>query len=273
MISRSLQSNPVFGYYDRVDSCGSVMIRSATPPINHCKKSTNSKNGKGVLKKGKGGFNEFLAVLRTRSCREWSALFKLTSTADRSMKNRKNWLAIARWTHSDAGFTVTWPLLHYVSVYGRAALLCELACPPLLVTLIVFAQDQPVVETLSRLTAFRPPMWLVVGAAVPPALFALDQLLRYRLHISAKQIELRRPWGNRTTFPRSDLEGVQLDEHVVDHTERGSSRIAIVQLIIRNHDGTRQRLAVGGTMGPSVAQDLICEIGTYTRIRGKFRHG
>ncbi len=69
------------------------------------------------------------------------------------------------------------------------------------------------------------------------------------------------------TYPRSSLEGVQLDELVIDRAELGPTRIGIVQLIIRGQDGTLQRLAVGGTMGTSVAHDLVREIGHYTRIR------
>ena len=114
---------------------------------------------------------------------------------------------------------------------------------------MIFVQDEPVVGTLTRLAAFRPPKWMLIALAIPPTLFLFDPLLRYRLRIAAEQLELRRPWGTRKNFPWSRLEGVQMDEHVIKHIERGSTRIGVVQLIIRDEDGTRQRLAVEGSWG------------------------
>ena len=123
-------------------------------------------------------------------------------------------------------------------------------------------------ENLSRLAAIQVPMWFWVALLVPPTLFVLDQLMRFRLQITPEQVELRRPWGTSVIFPRNNLKGVQVHYHEIGGTfEKWPRHISFVQLILQHPDGTRQRLGVGGAMRAGIAADLIREIGRYTRIR------
>jgi len=182
------------------------------------------------------------------------------------MKDRRNVLSIVRWKHRQQSFDLSWPLLHFVSFFARAMIICVLVCPPLGLALIAYGQDMSLGEVTTRLTTIKPPAWLLVVIVVPFVIAFLDFVLRNRLRITPLEVEFRRPWGTKRIWSRSSLVGVQCDFHQIETSSSGTTKMGHVQLILSNHQD-RERLDIGGSLYHGIARELTKEVGHYTRVR------
>lgn len=183
------------------------------------------------------------------------------------MKNRGNVFSIVRWKHRNGTLSVSWPLLHYVSLYARIAIVCILVCPPLALAALAYVQHKPYSQLIERATSSSPPSWLVIVITISLVVAFLDFVLRNQLRISPQEVVFRRPWGSVRTWPRNRLAGVQCELHQIEATsDTGPTTIGIVQLILCDDDGVRERLEVGGSLHQGIAEELVGQIGHYTRI-------
>lgn len=182
------------------------------------------------------------------------------------MSNRQSILAIMRWKHSEQGFQLSWPLLHVCSYWARAIVVFMMVCGSVGFLLLLYSKDVSILEALERLKSLSPSRPLLFVMALPWVILVLDFVCRYRLHITAEDVVLRRPWGTTRTWPRSTLVGAQFEIHVPDPAEPIRSKVAIVQLIFRSDSGS-ERVGVGGSMFPGVARRLADQLGYYTPIR------
>lgn len=143
-----------------------------------------------------------------------------------------------------------------------------LICPPLALVAFAYVEDVPYGHLLNRAASISPPPWLILAITLPIVVVFLDFVLRNQFRISPNEVAFRRPWGSARIWPRNRLVGVQCDTHQISAgSHSGPSTIGIVYVMLRDDDGVRERVEVGGSMHQGTAEELVTQIGFYTKIR------